>query len=149
MTGQPLARMEAWFAANREKALALLAPHVPDGEEVVAFAAGWQYPLDVLTWLPFVGNLIEMRKKRYLLAVTRTRLIILRVRLFRFEALASDIIPLSEVESSSVRAFPLFCNLRLTFAGGSSRVFKEMSYEAAAGLKDAIDQGLGRPAEVK
>ncbi|MBN1421618.1 MAG: hypothetical protein JXP34_22790 [Planctomycetes bacterium] len=147
-SSEKLSRLEAWFARNQEKALALIEKHLDDGEEVVYYATGWRYPPDILTWIPFIGTIIDSTKKRYLLAATRAKLVVIRMRRFRFEEISSEIIPMGEIRDSAVNRFPLFCNLRVELAGGKTLVFKEMIYEWAAGLKDAIDEAQGRASTV-
>lgn len=148
MSDEKLSRVEAWFAKNQEKALALIEKHVDSNEEVVYFATGWRYPPDIFTWLPIIGNIIEATKKRYLLAATAEKFLIIRMRKFRFEEITSEVIPMHSIQGSAVSKFPLFCNLTVDLSSGRSWVFKEMPYEWAAGLKDAIDQARGMPSTV-
>ncbi len=148
MSNEKLSRVEAWFAKNQEKALALIEKHVDSEEEVLYYATGWRYPPEILTWLPIIGNIIDAMKKRYLLAATRDKFIIIRMRKFRFEEITSEVIPMSSIQSSAVSKYPLFCNLSFDLTNGKSYVFKEMLYVWAAGLKDAIDQAQGKPSTV-
>ena len=137
--------LEAWSAQNQEKARALLQGHLAADEELRAYAVGWDYPLDLLTWLPLIGDLITMRKKRYLLGVTGQRLLVLRLRTFRWEGMAAEAIAVAAVKRSAVRKFPLHCNLEVELEEGRLLRFKEMRFEGAAALKDALDQAQGRP----
>ena len=148
MADAKLSRVAAFAAANQEKALALIEPLVAPGDAVVAFGQGWRYPLDVLTWLPLIGDIIAMRKKRFLLAVTRHSVVVMQVRKFRWEALATEVIPAASVVSAEVRQFPLFCNLRLTLRDGHVLLFKEMLREHADEMKDAVDAAGGRGSSV-
>jgi len=148
MSDEKLSRVEAWFVKNQEKALALIEKHVDSQEEVVFYATGWSYPPDIFTWLPIVGNIIDAMKKRYLLAATADKFLIIRMRKFRFEEITSEVIPVQSIQGSAVTKFPLFCNLTVELANGKKYVFKEMLYEWAAGLKDAIDQAKGLPSTV-
>lgn len=144
--GEDLSRIEKWFAKNQDKAMALIEKHIDSkNEEVTFFATATCYPPDILTWIPIVGNIIEASKKNYLLAVTKNRFLIIRIKKFRIEEISYQEIPISSVSYTDVTKHPLFCNLTVNTSDGKNYVFKEMLFEWAAGIKDAIDEAQGRP----
>lgn len=143
-----LTRLENWLQKNQEKAIAIIENHIDTNEEIIFYATGWSYPPDILTWIPIIGSIIEAQKKKYLLAVTKKKFLIIRLRKFRFEEISCEDIPISEIHDSEVTKFPLFCNLSINLSHGKNYLFKEMSYEWAAGIKDGIDEMQGKPSSV-
>ena len=143
-----LTRLENWLLKNQEKAIAMIENHTDKNEEIVFYATGWSYPLEILTWIPIIGSIIEAQKKRYLLAVTKKKFLIIRLRKFRFEEISCEDIPFGDIHDSDVTQYPLFCNLSVNLSSGKNYLFKEMPYEWAAGIKDGIDEMQGKPSSV-
>jgi len=139
MADMKLNRLEKWIANNMEKALALIEKHIAKDEEVLFYATAKTYPPDILTWIPIIGSIIELSKKNYLLAVTRKNFLMIGIRKFGIEEIAFQSIPVGTIRESAVKRFPLGCNLRLVLSGGKVLLFKDLSYDWASSLKDAID----------
>jgi len=127
------------------RAMGLIGADVPAVDDVVYYSTAERHPPEFLTWIPIIGGIVEATKKRYLLAATKDSLLVIRIRKFRWEEIESEMIPMREIQSSSVHRYPLLCNLRISRSDGRTYVFKELFYEMAAGMKDAIDQVQGNP----
>jgi hypothetical protein len=131
-------RLEKWVLGNQEKGLALIQKHTAKEEEVLYWATAWTGPHYILTL--FFGFIVNTLKKRHILVVTRKNFLIINIRMVVIEEIGFQSIPIGKIRKSKVRKYPLGgANLCLVLPGEKKLVFKDLTYEWASGLKDAID----------
>lgn len=142
---EKLSRLEKWFAENQEKALKIIEAQIFGSEKVINYVTAWSRVNEIIRWIPIIGDFFELRKKKYLLAVTDRRFLIIRIRMFRFEELSTEDIPISHIRDATITSYPLFTNLRITTTEGKNYLFKDLPVSWAAGMKDGIDEAQGKP----
>jgi hypothetical protein len=145
MSNEKLKGLEKKIADNREKALAIIGKHNPNGEKVLFFTSAKTSPAEILTWIPLIGPIIELSKKNYLLAVTPKRFLVIRIKKMVVEELDYQEIPIEAIRESVLEKILLLWKISLTLADGKKMVFKDMIFEWATDLKKAIDTAQGRP----
>jgi hypothetical protein len=152
MKDEKLSHLEKWILKKQEKALAIIGGHTSSDEELLYYATAWTRSSEAPTWIPFIGRFFEMlilmEKKKYLLAVTKKRLLIIGVRKIRFKELSCKEIPIPSIADVKINKFLLSAHLCVDTVDGKSYLFKDLSVERASGIKDAIEETQGKPSSI-
>jgi hypothetical protein len=135
-------RLEKWVLGNQEKALAIFEKHKAEGEEVIYYATGWTGPHYI--WTLILGNLLQFSKKKFLLAVTPTKFMMIGIKKFTIEEITYLEFPVAAISQSVVKGYPLGAHLVLILSDRRKFTYKDMSREWADGLKEAIDKAQGK-----
>ncbi len=128
-----------WLENNRNKAIDILKPYLQIGHELMTFTVAMQYPSELLTWLPVIGTYIELRKKRFLLGVSRRQLIIVQLKRVRIEEINVELVAMEKVGEIGFKRYPFHATLTIPVEG-INRVFKEVPHESAEDFKDQVDE---------
>lgn len=147
MTNEKLNPLEKLVANNTEKALALIKQHINAGDEILYYAVAQTYPAFV-NWIPgsaLAGFLGLTTRRKYLLAVTRTALLMIQIEQMAIKEVAFEAIPIAGILGSTVKKAFLSRNLQLALAAGKTVTFRELDGDYATKLKNAIDSAQGRP----
>jgi len=147
MTGEKLNPLEKLVANNTEKALALIKQHINANDEILYYAVAQTYPAFV-NWIPgsaLAGFLGLTTRRKYLLAVTKTALLMIQIEQMAIKEVAFEAIPIAGILGSTVKKAFLSRNLQLALAAGKTVTFRELDGDYATKLKNAIDSAQGRP----
>lgn len=147
MTGEKLNPLEKLVVNNTEKAMALIKQHIQDDDEILYYAVAQTYPA-LVNWIPgsaLAGFLGLTTRRKYLLAVTRTALLMIQIEQMAIKEVAFDAIPITGILGSTVKKAFLSRNLQLALATGKTVTFRELDGDYATKLKNAIDTAQGRP----
>jgi len=149
MAEKKLTGLEKRMAKNREKALAIIKKHNPNGEKVLFFTSAKTSAAEILTWIPLIGPFFEMIKKNYLLAVTPKKFLAIRIKRLAVEELDFQSIPIETIHESMIKKVLLLYKISLSLADGKKLTFQDMDFKWATDLKNAIDTAQGHPPSSK
>lgn len=151
MSSEKLNPLEKLVISNTEKAVALIKSHIHDDDEILYYAVAQTYPA-IVNWIPGIalaGVFGFTTKRKYLLAVTRTALLMIQIEQMAIKEVAFDAIPIADILASTVKKAFLTRNLQLTLSTGKTLTFRELDNEYATKLKDAIDLAQADPAALE
>jgi hypothetical protein len=129
-----MSKLEELVLANTEKLLAMIDKIKPAGEAVITYTGCMLKPSFLVSLVPILGDL---RKRNYLV-LTDKHLLIIRLKLLRFEYISHEMLPLSRVRVLNARE-GLFDKLKLEIPGKVYTFTNVLDQKFITGLKEELD----------